>query len=85
MAMILVVDDDESIRELLVKIVRLSGHEALTARNGLEAVTIFKSYPGSIDLVITDLKMPVMDGYESIRRMRDRRPDVTIICVSGYS
>src|SRR5437879_3910551 len=82
MAMILVVDDDESVRELVVKIVRASGHEALAARNGLEAVAIFRSDPDSIDLVITDLKMP---GYEATRRIQETRPRAAIICVSGYS
>ena len=85
MAMILVVDDDDSIRELIVKIVGSSGHNALQARNGLEAVAIFRSSPDSIDLVITDLKMPVMDGNEAVRRIRETRPLAAIICVSGYS
>jgi two-component system cell cycle sensor histidine kinase/response regulator CckA len=85
MAMILVVDDDDSIRELILKIVRSSGHDALPARNGLEAVAMFRSCPDSIDLVITDLKMPVMDGNEAVRRIRETRPHATIICVSGYS
>src|SRR5437762_860223 len=85
MATILVVDDDDSIRELIAKIVRLSGHDVVAARDGSEAVAIFSSDPDSIDLVITDLKMPVMDGNEAIRRIREARPHVTIICVSGYS
>src|SRR5260370_20961483 len=48
MAMILVVDDDDSIRELILKIVRLFGHDALQARNGLGAVAIVKACPDSI-------------------------------------
>ena len=85
MSMILVVDDDDSVRNLLVKIVSLSGHDALPARNGVEAVALFRSRPDLIDLVITDLKMPVMDGREAIRRIREMKPGATIICVSGYS
>src|SRR5258708_24535669 len=65
--------------------VRISGNEALSARNGLEAVALFRSYSRSIDLVVTDLKMPVMDGPEAIRLIRKIRPDEPIICVSGYS
>src|SRR5437762_12901220 len=85
MATILVVDDDDSIRELIAKIVRLSGHDVVAARDGSEAVAIFRSCPDSIDLVITDLKMPVMDGNEAVRRIRETRPLAAIICVSGYS
>jgi CheY-like chemotaxis protein len=85
MAMILVVDDDDSVRDLLGKIVRSSGHDALQARNGVEAVALFTSNSELIDLVITDLKMPVMDGNEAIRRIREMKPGATIICVSGYS
>ena len=83
MAVILVVDDEPLMRDLIVNIVKLSGHCALAARNGLEAVAFFRSYPDLIDLVITDLKMPVMDGAEEIRRIRETRPGATILCMSG--
>lgn len=85
MAVILVADDEETVRSLIVKIVRLSGHETMEARNGLEAVALFRSYPDSIDLVVIDLKMPVMDGHEAIRLIREARPNAHILCVSGYS
>ena len=83
MAVILVVDDEPFVCDLIVNIVKLSGHRALTASNGLEAVTSFRSDPDLIDLVITDLKMPVMDGAEGIRRIRETRPGATILCISG--
>ena len=85
MAVILVVDDEPFVRDLIVNIVKLSGHRALTARNGLEAVAFFRSDPDSIDLVITDLRMPVMDGAEEVRRIRETRPGATILCISGNS
>jgi CheY-like chemotaxis protein len=85
MAVILIADDDETVRGLIVKIVRLSGHETMEARNGLEAVALFRSYPDSIDLIVIDLKMPVMDGHEAIRLIRESRPNAHILCVSGYS
>src|SRR6476659_3181799 len=85
MAVILIADDDETVRSLIVKIVRLSGHETMEARNGLEAVALFRSYPDSIDLIIMDLKMPVMNGHQAIDLIRETRPNATILCVSGYS
>jgi CheY-like chemotaxis protein len=85
MAIILVADDDGSIRKLLTVVLRSAGHDVLCAGDGLEAVGLFQSSPDPIDLVITDLVMPVMNGHEAIRRMRETRPDARIICMTGYS
>jgi two-component system cell cycle sensor histidine kinase/response regulator CckA len=63
----------------------MSGHEVLTAANGLEGLAVFRSYAKMIDLIITDLQMPVMDGYEFIGRIRDSKPDAKLICMSGFS
>ena len=52
--------------------------------HGLEGLAVFRSYTGLIELIITDLKMPVMDGYELIGRIRESRPGAKIICMSGY-
>ena len=85
MAMILIADDEPDIRRLLTLVLRSAGHQTMAAANGLEAVALFRSYADSIDLVITDLTMPVMDGYQAIQRIRQSRPGTKIICMSGYS
>ncbi len=85
MAVILVVDDEEMIRSLVSLVLSSAGHQLLTAANGLEGVSLFRSFPSRINLVITDLKMPVMDGYELVRMIRRDQPDAKIICMSGYS
>jgi len=61
------------------------GHEVVTASNGLEGVGIFRSDPQRIDVVVTDLRMPVMDGYEAIRCIRDVSPNARIVSMSGCS
>jgi len=85
MATILVVDDEGSIRSLLALILKSEGHEVLTASNGLEGTALFRSFRSSIDLVITDMVMPNMDGYELVRLIQHDQPDARIICMSGYS
>ncbi len=85
MAIILVADDEDSIRRLLAMVLTTAGHEVLSARNGLEEVALFQSYQDRIDLVVTDLRMPVMDGHEAISRILERRPNTRIICITGYT
>jgi CheY-like chemotaxis protein len=85
MAVILVVDDEEMIRSLVSLVLSSAGHQLLSAANGLEAIALFRSFPARINLVITDLTMPVLDGYELVRMIRHDQPDARIICMSGYT
>jgi two-component system, cell cycle sensor histidine kinase and response regulator CckA len=85
MATILVTDDEAAIRTLLKLALQLGGHSVYLAANGLEAVAVFRSYARDIELVLMDMVMPVMDGAQAIDRIRETRPDVPIICMSGYS
>ncbi len=82
---VLVVDDDDSILTLICSILKLINCDVMTARNGLEAVAMFRSCPDLIDLVITDLEMPVLNGYETVRRIRETRAETKIVCMSGYA
>ena len=84
MTKVLVVDDDDSVRRIIAQMLAYMGFEVLTARNGLEALDLFRSQD-DIDLVITDLRMPVMNGYEAAHRIRRLRPGARIICMSSYS
>jgi CheY-like chemotaxis protein len=85
MATILVVDDDESIRSLVSNILESAGNRIVTAANGAEAVAVYRSYPDQIDLVVTDINMPVMDGVQEILRIRMTNPDAKIICMTSNS
>lgn len=85
MATILVADDEEGIRLLVSLVLKQAGHETITAANGVEAVALYRSSPDRFDLVITDLRMPVMDGYHVVQLVRDTRPNAKIICMSGYA
>jgi len=86
MSRILLVDDDDSFRKMLrITLVKM-GYKVIEARDGKEAMTMFKQEQP--DLVLTDLLMPKQDGLETIHALRQRDPDAKIIAMSaggGYT
>jgi DNA-binding response OmpR family regulator len=81
MAKILVVDDEQSVRELLASILEGSGHEVIQATNGQTAMQLYESC--GIDVVLVDLVMPEQEGLETILELRKRHADLPIIAISG--
>ncbi|MGB7572949.1 MAG: hybrid sensor histidine kinase/response regulator [Thermodesulfobacteriota bacterium] len=79
---ILVVDDEETVREMVSKVINLIGHEVVTTGNGREALEILRSQTFSI--LITDVKMPEMDGFELTKVVRDQFPGTPIICMTAH-
>jgi len=82
--LILFVDDEDIIREVGEKMLNRGGHEVILAKNGKEAVEIFKQNQKKISLVIIDIIMPVIDGIEASKILRDIDPNINIIFTSGY-
>ena len=82
-ARVLVIDDDERVREALVDMLQLAGHRTDWAASGREALA--KLEGGSFDLVFTDLSMPETDGWAVAREIRLRWPAVKIVMVTGYA
>jgi len=82
---ILVVDDEEEVLNFMQDILEGHGYRVLPANNPLAAADIFKKLSGEIQLVITDVIMPLMAGKELIENLKSIRPDIKIIVVSGYS
>lgn len=80
---ILVVDDENIIRELLDRSLTKLGFNVITAGSGEEALDIFQNHPDTISLVILDYFMPYMNGWEAHERIRAIRPDVKTIISSG--
>jgi two-component system cell cycle response regulator CpdR len=78
---ILVVDDEEPIRDLLAQVLQKAGHQVLTVANGREATQAIVD--GQFDVVITDLLMPERDGLELITEMRRRFPKIRVIAMTG--
>ncbi len=82
---VLVIDDEESVRVVAKQILERRGFEVLTAEDGSEGVEIFSTRSKDIVLVLLDLTMPHMDGKETFRQLRRIRPDVKTILSSGYN
>ncbi|MCD6360564.1 MAG: response regulator, partial [Armatimonadetes bacterium] len=82
---ILVVEDEELVRDLVVSLVSGAGYEVLVARNGDEALKICEEREGAIDLMLTDVIMPGMDGAELAAEMSRRCPRMKVIYLSGYT
>lgn len=80
-ATVLVVDDDEAMRNLLRRRLERAGSIVVTAIDGREALERFRSH--QIDAVVTDMVMPEMDGIELIRTLLAERPRLPIIAISG--
>jgi two-component system cell cycle sensor histidine kinase/response regulator CckA len=81
---LLVVDDDESVREVVVRMLQGQGYEVLGAGDGEEALDCLEQVGGSVDLVITDLMMPVMGGRELTAELRRRYPNLPVVWMSGH-
>jgi len=79
---ILVAEDDITIRSLIGEVIRRRGSTPLLAEDGEEALQIFSKE--KVDLMITDLKMPRMDGMTLIRRVREKNDNLPIIIITGY-
>ncbi|SDS16276.1 response regulator [Opitutus sp. GAS368] len=81
--LVLVVDDEFSIRHITQKTLQAFGYRVLTAGDGAAAVSLYTKHAGEIAVVLTDMMMPVMDGAATIRALRRINPAVRIISVSG--
>jgi CheY-like chemotaxis protein len=81
--LILVVDDEASIRELAQAALLEFGYRVQTAANGVEALQLCEVIPGGIALLVTDIMMPAMDGTRLIKALRDRHPALPVIAMSG--
>lgn len=80
---VLVAEDDRNSRHIIKRMLEKSVENIFFANNGQEAVDMVRLYP-AINLVLMDLKMPVMDGYEATRQIKELRPELTIIAQSAF-
>jgi DNA-binding NtrC family response regulator len=84
-ATILLVDDEESVRSIVTKILRRGGYTVLEADSGAGALAVAQTYPAHIDMVITDLHMPGAQGPEVVKQLLAVLPDLRVLFISGYA
>ena len=82
---ILLVEDEDGLRGLNARGLTSRGYTVLEAGNGVEAIEVLDERGGDVDLVVTDVVMPEMDGPTLFRVLRERSPGIKIIFVSGYA
>jgi CheY-like chemotaxis protein len=79
---VLVIDDDEDVRGLIAEILTSAGHLVTDTSSGIEAIEIFKK--NDFDLILTDLEMPEMSGWEIARLIKKLSPDSMIVLITGW-
>lgn len=85
MARILVAEDDPSVRAFVVKVLEFRGHEVLEAEDGGLAAEILTEEEGRFDLLLSDIKMPVMDGIALALTTASQFPDLRILLMTGFA
>lgn len=84
-ARILVVDPDNDTRQFICRVLRECGYETTEAANGLEALLTLRCYDQGVDLVISEVVMPQVSGWDLITRLRRTSPNVKLLLISGYT
>jgi CheY-like chemotaxis protein len=81
---ILLVEDEPAVRQLFAQALLREGYSVFEARNGQEAMKLFDQHGDSIDMLLTDMRMPYMGGAELAHHLRGRRRTLKLLCISGY-
>ena len=81
---ILLVEDEPAVRQLFAQALTRAGYAVHEARNGQEAMKLFDQHGDSIDMLLTDMRMPYMGGAELAHQLRARRRTLKLLCISGY-
>ena len=82
---ILLVEDEEEVRKLAVRVLERQGYKVLAARDGDEALILCEQHQGPIHLMLTDVVMPGMDGHEVAKRLESFHPEMKVLYMSGYT
>lgn len=85
MARILIVEDDDSVRSFTARAITNDGHQVETAEDGDLGLASIREAGGSYDLVLSDIRMPAMDGIEMARRAAGEFPGLRILLMTGYA
>ena len=82
---VLVVEDEAVVRDMAARGLAAEGYRVLQARDGAEALEVLATRDGDVDIVVTDVAMPVLNGRELAARLAEQRPDLPVLFTSGYT
>ena len=82
---LLLVEDEPAIRDLMIRRLEKKGYSVLRAQNGQEALKVAANHPTQIDLLITDIVMPLMDGFALEKRLTTMLPPLKVLFLTGYA
>jgi two-component system cell cycle sensor histidine kinase/response regulator CckA len=82
---VLVVEDEHTVRELARHVLELHGYRVLDAKDAFDALAVATAHPGRIDLLVTDIVMPGTSGPELAEQLKELRPELSVLFVSGYT
>lgn len=82
---ILLTEDDDAVRAFVGRALEIDGHDVDTARDGLEALEVLEDKDGGFDLLVSDVKMPLMDGITLAHRTSDKWPTLPILLITGFA
>jgi CheY-like chemotaxis protein len=82
---VLVVEDEPMVRSVVVRMLEALGYVVLAAKDGPSALALAEAYEGDLDVLLTDVIMPVMDGPTLATQLREQRPELAVLFMSGYS
>ena len=85
MARVLIAEDDDTIRGLLLRALSEDGHDAIATADGAQALATLEQDEGRFDLLLSDIKMPVVDGIALARAAGRDHPDIVIMLMTGYA
>ncbi|WP_119306449.1 response regulator [Cohaesibacter haloalkalitolerans] len=85
MARILLTEDDDGVRMFVQRALMMDGHDVKTAEDGTDALDLLVEHKGSFDLLLTDIRMPEMDGIELAKSAAGSWPEMTILMMTGYA
>ena len=85
MARILIAEDEDAVRSLIARALKQDGHDVMTASDGAQALDVLLRERGAFELLLTDVRMPVMDGIALAHAVARKHPAVTILLMTGYA
>lgn len=83
MAQILIAEDQDSVREFIIRTLEMHGHTVRSAKDGAEAYDILQH--GGTEVLVSDIRMPIMDGISLALKAKGEQPDIKILLITGYS